>query len=71
MSALVYVVSIEEEWRTAGRSSVGHHGRRSYGRVCLWCKLACGHYPVQRMAKLDKRGGFVPPVRARCRECPS
>ena len=65
---LVSVNSYEEEWRTQGRRSVGKHHHRSYGRVCLWLILECGHTD-QRMVSLDRHGAFVEPKRIRCFEC--
>ena len=65
---MVEVVGTEEEWRTSGRSSVGRHHRRSYGRVCLWVRLLCGHCE-QRMVTLDRAGGYVEPKKVRCSEC--
>ena len=62
------VKSYEEEWRTCGRSSVGHHHHRSHGRACLWLRLVCEHYE-QRMVSLDRHGVFVAPTRVRCFEC--
>jgi len=65
---LVAVQRCEEEWRTSGRRSVGHHGRRSHGRVCLWLHLKCGH-AAQRMASLNRTGAYVQPKRVRCDTC--
>ena len=61
------VRSFEEEWRTSGWRGV-RPGGRSYGRACLWLRLACGHCE-QRMAALDRAGNFVAPRRVRCGEC--
>ena len=69
---LVAVASVEEEWRTSTRrrqTPLGGRARFSYGRVCLWVKLTCGHYPVQRMVSLNKDGGYTPPARVRCTDC--
>ena len=69
---LVAVASVEEEWRTSTRrrqTPLGGPARFSYGRVCLWIKPACGHYPVQRMVSLNKDGGYTPPTRVRCADC--
>ncbi len=69
--ALVTVASAEEEWRTSTRRvqrPLGSRPRVSYGRVCLWLRLACGH-TAQRMVPLDKAGGYVEPTRVRCGEC--
>lgn len=69
---MVAVQSVEEEWRTSTRrrqTPLGGRARFSYGRVCLWIRLTCGHYPVQRMVKLDKGGTYVAPKRVRCKEC--
>jgi hypothetical protein len=62
------VESSEEEWRTDGRSAVGHHGKRSFGRVCLWIRLVCDHNE-QRMVRLDARGNYLEPRRVRCDQC--
>lgn len=59
---LVRVTLAEEEWRTP-------RTRRSRGRACLWCRKACGHYPVQRMAPLSRAGTWTAPTRVRCHEC--
>ena len=64
---MVSVVSYEEEWRTDTRRYQRHTGA-SYGRVCLWTKLVCGHF-VQLMRTLAKDGTFKPPKRARCNQC--
>jgi len=58
------VVSAEEEWRTHPK-----RGQRSHGRACLWIKLACGHYPQQRMVPLNREGTFTMPKRVRCDDC--
>ena len=55
------VASCEEEWRTSKR-------RWSYGRVCLWIRLVCGHFH-QRMVTLDRSGQFKEPRRLRCDNC--
>ena len=69
---LVAVESIEEEWRT-NTFRVQHPlrgpARRSYGRACLWIRKVCGHYPEQRMVKLDKDGRYKEPRSVRCDEC--
>jgi hypothetical protein len=68
---LVDVKSWEEEWRTATRRKqrpLGGAARVSYGRVCLWLRLVCGHCD-QRMVSLDQKGGFTPPRRVRCTLC--
>lgn len=57
------VVSAEEEWRTVGNR------RFPRGRACLWIKLECGHYPLQRMVRLHKDKTWTAPVRCRCSEC--
>lgn len=66
------VESFEEEWRT-NTLRVQYNrkaGKRawSYGRVCLWVKLVCGHY-VQRMVPLSKDGTFKAPARCKCDQC--
>ena len=70
MAVLVQVESFEEEWRThTRRVQGGMHGHRvSYGRACLWLRLACGHC-AQRMVKLAKDGTCVAPKRAGCDQC--
>jgi hypothetical protein len=71
MAITVSVLSAEEEWRTSTRrvqKPMGGRLRFSYGRVCLWLRLECGHY-VQRMVKLDKEGMYVEPKSVRCGEC--
>lgn len=60
---LVLVVSAEEEWRTTGNR------RFPRGRACMWLKLECGHYPVQRMVRLNRDKTVTPPKRVRCDEC--
>lgn len=57
------VVSAEEEWRTSGNR------RFPRGRACLWIKLECGHYPVQRMVRLNKNKTWTAPKRCRCDAC--
>ena len=72
MSALVAVASVEEEWRTSThrvQRPLGGRARVSFGRACLWLRLTCGHYPVQRMVPLDRDGNFKAPDRVRCSEC--
>ena len=66
----VQVTGWEEEWRTTTRRSQRQRGRRcvSYGRACLWLRLACGHHE-QRMVRLDESGNFTPPASARCGQC--
>ncbi len=74
MSAMVDVASVEEEWRTNTRryqTPMGGPARISYGRVCLWIRLTCGHYPLQRMVPLDSRGHYTSPTRVRCPHCPA
>ncbi len=57
------VVSAEEEWRTSGNN------RFPRGRVCLWIKLECGHYPLQRMVRLNKDKTWKAPARCWCLAC--
>jgi len=59
---LVRVAKAEEEWRTKRKL-------RSRGRACLWLHLECGHYPVQRMVRVNEDGTVTPPRRVRCDEC--
>lgn len=68
---MVEVQSWQEEWRTSTLRTqwpMGGRARVSYGRVCLWLRLACGHCK-QRMAPLDRGGNFRAPKRARCSDC--
>jgi hypothetical protein len=71
---LVVVQSCEEEWRTSTRRvqhpSNGTKVRVSFGRVCLWLRLACGH-TAQRMRPLNREGVYVEPLRVHCDECPT
>ncbi len=65
------VESYEEEWRTSThrvQRPLGGKARVSYGRVCLWVRLVCGHYE-QKMVPLDKDGIHKDPKRVRCSEC--
>lgn len=57
------MVSAEEDWRTKGNN------RHPRGRACLWIKLECGHYPVQRMVQLARDKTWKAPSRCWCLAC--
>jgi hypothetical protein len=57
------VVSAQEEWRTSGNR------RYPRGRAHLWIKLECGHYPVQRIVRLNKDKTWSAPSRCWCNAC--